>query len=63
MADFRIGIENENFKIQGYVKNLFDEDSVAQIIRYADGNDTFKRNFIAGLRPGRRFGVVLSARY
>ncbi|WP_246218561.1 TonB-dependent receptor [Parasphingorhabdus halotolerans] len=63
VADFRIGIENENFKIQGYVKNLFDEDSVAQIIRYADGNDTFKRNFIASLRPGRRFGVVLSARY
>ena len=63
VADFRIGVENENFKIQGYVKNLTDEDSVSQIIRYADGNDTFKRNFIAGLRPGRRFGVVLSARY
>ncbi len=63
VADFRIGVENENFKIQGYVKNLTNEDSVAQIIRYADGNDTFKRNFIAGLRPGRRFGVVLTARY
>lgn len=63
VSDFRIGVENENFKIQGYVKNVFDEDAVAQIIRYADGNDTFKRNFIAGLRPGRRFGVVLTARY
>lgn len=63
VADFRIGFENENFKIQGYVKNLTDEDSVAQILRYADGNDSFKRNFTAGLRPGRRFGVVLSAKY
>ncbi len=63
VSDIRLGFQNENFKIQGYVKNLFDEDSVAQIIRYADGDDTFKRNFIAGLRPGRRFGVVLTARY
>lgn len=63
VADFRIGIENENFKIQGYVKNLTNEDSVAQIIRYADSSDSFRRNFIAGLRPGRRFGVVLTARY
>ncbi|WP_321327182.1 TonB-dependent receptor [uncultured Parasphingorhabdus sp.] len=63
VADFRIGVENENFKIQGYVKNLTDEDAVAQILRYADGNDSFKRNFTAGLRPGRRFGVVFSAKY
>jgi hypothetical protein len=32
---------------------------VQQIIRYAD--PSFRRNFIAGLRPGRRFGVIVTA--
>ncbi len=63
VADARLGFENENFKIQAYVKNLTDEDAVAQIIRYADSSDSFRRNFIAGLRPGRRFGLILSAKY
>ncbi|MEP4061148.1 TonB-dependent receptor [Parasphingorhabdus sp.] len=63
VADVRLGFENENFKIQGYVKNLFNEDSVAQIIRYADADASFKRSFASGLRPGRRIGVVLTAKY
>ncbi len=63
VVDTRLGFENGNFRIQGYVKNLFDEDSVAQIIRYASADEDFRRNFIAGLRPGRRFGIVLTAKY
>ncbi|MEL6874546.1 MAG: hypothetical protein AAGM33_03630 [Pseudomonadota bacterium] len=63
VADARLGFENGNFKIQAYVKNLTDEDAVAQTIRYADSSDSFRRNFIAGLRPGRRFGLILSAKY
>jgi len=62
-VDARIGLQNGNFRIQGYVNNLFDEDAVQQIIRYADADVNFRRSFIAGLRPGRRFGLVLSARY
>ncbi|MHA7819817.1 MAG: TonB-dependent receptor [Erythrobacter sp.] len=62
-VDARIGIENDNFRIMAYVNNLFDEDSVQQIIRYADGDLNFRRSFIAGLRPGRRFGLVVSASY
>ncbi|MEP5938411.1 MAG: TonB-dependent receptor [Erythrobacter sp.] len=60
-VDGRLGIENDRYKVQFYVKNLFDEDSVQQIIRYADADASFRRSFIAGLRPGRRFGVILSA--
>ena len=63
VTDVRLGFENENFQIQGYVKNLFDEDAVAQILRYADADASFQRSFVAGLRPGRRFGVVLTAKY
>lgn len=61
VMDARLGVQNDKFKVQFYVKNLGDEDSVQQIIRYADANNDLRRNFIAGLRPGRRFGVVLSA--
>ena len=61
VVDARIGIENKKFKIQAYVKNLFDETAISQIIRYADADNDLRRNFIAGLRPGRRIGVVLTA--
>ncbi len=60
-VDARLGIENDQFRIQLYVNNLFDEDAVQQIIRYADADASFRRSFIAGLRPGRRFGIVVSA--
>lgn len=60
-VDARMGLENGDYRIQFYVNNLFDEDSVQQIIRYADADASFRRSFIAGLRPGRRFGVVLTA--
>ena len=63
VVDARIGFQNDTFRIQGYVKNLFDEDAVAQIIRYADADASFQRSFIAGLRPGRRFGVVAAMKF
>ena len=62
-VDARIGLENDRFRVQAYVKNLFDEDGIAQIIRYADANLDFRRSFIGGLRPGRRFGVILSTSF
>jgi iron complex outermembrane recepter protein len=61
VTDVRLGVQNDRYKVQFYVKNLFDEDAVAQIIRYADANNDLRRNFIAGLRPGRRIGVILTA--
>lgn len=59
LVDARLGVSNDRYRIQAYVDNLTDEDSVQQIIRYAD--PSFRRNFIAGLRPGRRIGVIVSA--
>ncbi len=61
VVDARLGLQNDRFKVQFYVKNLFDEDAVSQIIRYADASNDLRRNFIAGLRPGRRFGVIMTA--
>lgn len=62
-VDARLGIENDRYRIQFYVNNLFDEDAVLQILRYADADADLRRNFVAGLRPGRRIGVFVMARY
>ena len=61
VVDLRLGAQNDRFKIQLYVKNATNERSINQIIRYADANADLRRNFIAGLRPQRRFGVIFSA--
>ena len=61
VVDLRTGVQNERYKVQFYVKNATDESSINQIIRYADANNDLRRNFIAGLRPQRRFGVIFTA--
>ncbi|MDJ0977630.1 MAG: TonB-dependent receptor [Erythrobacter sp.] len=58
-VDARLGFTNGTYRVQFYVDNLFDEDAVQQVLRYADADNSFQRSFIAGLRPGRRFGVNL----
>lgn len=63
VSDIRLGAQNDNFRLQFYVRNLFDEDAINQIIRYADANRDLRRNFIAGLRPPRRFGVIAEVRF
>ncbi|WP_228242443.1 TonB-dependent receptor [Porphyrobacter sp. GA68] len=63
VVDARIGVENSRFRIQGYVRNLTNEDAVQQVLRFADANNDLRRSFVAGLRPGRSFGVILEARY
>jgi len=63
VSDVRIGAQNDNFRVQFFVRNLFDETAVNQLIRYADANRDLRRSFIAGLRPPRRFGVIAEVRF
>ncbi len=63
VVDARLGFQSDRFRIMAYARNLFDEDSVAQIIRFADANADLRRNFIAGLRPPRRIGIILTASF
>jgi iron complex outermembrane recepter protein len=63
ISDVRLGAQNDRFRVQFYVRNLFDETAVNQLIRYADANRDLRRNFIAGLRPPRRFGVIAELRF
>ncbi|KPP94894.1 MAG: TonB-dependent receptor [Erythrobacter sp.] len=58
-VDARIGVENDRLRIQFYAENLFEEDAVRQILRFADGNNDFRRSFVAAPRPGRRVGLLV----
>ena len=57
-VDARLGVQNRQFTLQAYVRNLFNETAVAQVSRFADANNDLRRSFIAGLRPQRRFGLI-----
>lgn len=63
VVDARLGFQSDRYRVMAYARNLFDEDSVAQIIRYADANADLRRNFIAGLRPPRRIGIIFTASF
>ncbi len=62
-VDVRAGFQNDRFRVQAYVDNLTDEDSVLQVLRFADANLNLRRAFVGGLRPGRRVGIDLSANF
>lgn len=63
ISDLRLGAQNDSFRVQFYVRNLFDETAVNQLLRFADANRDLRRNFVAGLRPPRRFGVIAELRF
>lgn len=63
VVDAQLGFQSDRLRVMAYARNLFGEDSVAQIIRYADANADLRRNFIAGLRPPRRIGIILTASF
>ncbi len=63
VVDARLGVQSDRYRVMLYARNLFDEDSVAQILRYADANADLRRNFVAGLRPPRRIGILLTASF
>lgn len=63
VVDARLGVQSDRYRVMLYARNLFDEDSVSQILRYADANADLRRNFVAGLRPPRRIGILLTASF
>lgn len=63
VVDARMGLQSDRYRVMLYARNLFDEDAVSQILRYADANADLRRNFVAGLRPPRRIGILLTASF
>ena len=63
LLNARIGIGNEHMALQFYGKNLLDEDSTPFVLRYADGDDSFKRSFVGIRRRGKHYGVQLTGSF
>ncbi|QLC26048.1 TonB-dependent receptor [Parasphingopyxis algicola] len=61
LVNARLGFRNDNYRVHFYVNNLTNEDSSPLVLRYADANNSFRRNFVGALRRSRHFGVAVSA--
>lgn len=59
----RIGVTNGQHTLRLWGRNLTDEDSSPLVLRYADGGDSFKRNFVGTLRRGSQIGLTLSTEF
>ncbi len=63
LVNARFGVENDQYAVSVWGKNLTGEDSVPLVLRYADGNDSFKRNFVTMQRRDTYWGLTASARF
>lgn len=59
----RVGFESDRYAVSLWGKNLTGEDSSPLVLRYADGNDSFKRNFVVMPRRDTYWGLTASANF
>jgi outer membrane receptor protein involved in Fe transport len=59
----RVGVQNEHWSVMFWGRNLTGEDSVPNILRYADGARDLRRNFAASQRRDTYFGLTVTAKY
>ena len=59
----RIGVRSEHWTATFWGRNLTGEDSVPNILRYADGARDLRRNFAASQRRDTYFGLTVTASY
>ena len=63
VVNARLGFSSDRYNISLWGKNLTGEDSSPLVLRYADGGDSFKRNFVGALRRDTYWGLTASARF
>lgn len=63
LVNARLGISSDRYQVSIWGKNLTGEDSTPLVLRYADGNDSFKRNFVGTQRRDTYWGLTASARF
>jgi outer membrane receptor protein involved in Fe transport len=63
LLNARIGVATDLYTISIWGKNLSGEDSTPLVLRYADGNDSFKRSFVGTQRRDRYWGITATARF
>ncbi len=56
LVNLRLGVEAERYRVEGYVTNLFDDDTYIYVAINSD-LDTFGRAFVSSLPYKRAFGV------
>lgn len=63
LVSARLGFTNGKYAVRLWGKNLTGEDSTPLALRYADGADSFKRNFVGMSRRDTYFGATFSASF
>jgi outer membrane receptor protein involved in Fe transport len=59
----RFGLESEHWSATIWGRNLTGEDSVPNILRYADGLRDLRRNFAASQRRDTYYGLTVTAKF
>jgi iron complex outermembrane receptor protein len=59
----RLGIVSEDWSLMFWGRNLTGEDSVPNLLRYADGAKDLRRNFAGSQRRDTYFGMTLTASF
>jgi len=59
----RLGFTNDKYSINIWGRNLTGEDATPFLLRYADGEDSLKRNFVGTARRDTHFGITATARF
>ncbi|MGI9237382.1 MAG: TonB-dependent receptor [Woeseiaceae bacterium] len=63
LVSARLGFNSDRYQVSLWGKNLTGEDSTPLVLRYADGNDSFKRNFVGTQRRDTYWGLTASATF
>ena len=63
LVNARLGFASDRYQVSLWGKNLTGEDSTPLVLRYADGNDSFKRNFVGTQRRDTYWGLTATARF
>ena len=63
LLSMRAGVANDRYSVMLWGRNLTGEDSPSLVLRYADGADSFKRNFVGMSRRDTYFGATFTAKF
>ena len=63
VVDLNLGVNNDNFRVTAWGKNVFDEDAVVSGTRFFSAEDFFRRAFTFFPRRGPEWGVSLNANF
>jgi len=63
LLNFRMGLGNDTWNFMIFGNNLLGEDSSVLGLRYAAGDDSFKRNFVGALRRDTHWGITATVNF